>query len=288
MTGSTEQNECKAVSPGNAFALLGNETRIDIIRALGETSDTPLSFSALHDRINVADSGQFNYHLNKLVGSFVRRTDESKYELTYAGAQVVGAIYSGIFNQHSVTRSFTLDSTCLTCGSVLLAEYDREHVTISCRTCDGQKSTFAFPPGAIENRTLNELGHAFDTWLRLYLSAVIGELCLTCAGRMYGSITDGSDHLDNHEVGIKHICERCTNYSVNSVGAFLLYHPIVVAFHYDHDIDLIETPLWELSWLHEQESMVVSRDPLQVQFSSEINGNQLELLIDEDLSVSII
>lgn len=135
MTGTTEQDGFETISPGEAFTLLGNETRIDIIRVLGETSDKSLSFSALWDRVNIADSGQFNYHLNKLVGSFVRRTDEAEYELTYTGAQVIGAIFAGTFNQRGLTRSFDLDSACTTCGSVLLVEYEREHVTISCPTC---------------------------------------------------------------------------------------------------------------------------------------------------------
>ncbi len=288
MTGPTEQDGFETISPGDAFTLLGNETRIDIIRVLGETSDESLSFSALRGRVNVADSGQFNYHLNKLAGSFVRRTDEAEYELTYAGAQVIGAIFAGTFNQRGLTRSFDLDSTCTTCGSVLLVEYEREHVTISCPTCNDQRSTFAFPPGAFENRPRDELVDAFDTWLRLYLTAVVEEFCLTCAGRMRGSIIDDSQYLDDQEVGIEHICERCTNRSVNSVGVYLLYHPAVVAFHYDHGIDLTETPLWELSWLHEQETTVVSRDPWQVQFSSEINGDHLEVMVNEDLSISIL
>lgn len=105
---------------------------------------------------------------------------------------------------------------------------------------------------------------------------------------MRGSIIDDSQYLDDQEVGIEHICERCTNRSVNSVGVYLLYHPAVVAFHYDHGIDLTETLVWELSWLHEQETTVVSRDPWQVRFASEINGDHLEVMVNEDLSISIL
>lgn len=288
MTEPTDRDAFNDVSPGEAFALLGNEIRIDIIRALGETSDESVSFSVLRDHVNVADSGQFNYHLKELVGSFVRRTDAGAYELTYAGNEVIGAIFSGTFNQRGASRTFDLVSSCTICGSALLAEYEQETVTISCPACDDQISSFGFPPGAFENRTREELARAFDTWLRSYLSAVVGGFCLTCSGRMHGSIIDDSKYLDDKEVGTKHICERCTNSSVNSIGAYLLYHPIVVAFHHDHGIDLTETPIWELSSLRNEETTVLSREPWHVRSVVELDGDRLELAIEEDLSVSVI
>lgn len=288
MTDPTEQDEFDDVSPGEAFALLGNEIRIDIVRALGETSDASLSFSGLRDRVDVADSGQFNYHLKELVGIFVQRTDEGAYELTYAGRQVVGAIFSGTFNQRGVTRAFDLASSCTICKSALVAEYEKEQVTISCPACDDQISSFGFPPGAFENRTHEELARAFDTWMQSFLSASFEGFCLTCSGRMHGSITDVSEFFDEQEVGMEFVCERCTNSTRNSVEAYLVYHPAVVTFHYDHDIDLTETPIWELPWLRNNETRVLSREPWRVRSVMELDGDRLELLVEEDLSVSIM
>lgn len=82
-----------APDPAEAFDLLGDETRLAILRALAdrqrECPDEPsLTFTELRERAGVGDSGLFNYHLEKLVGRFVRDTGEG-YELGYAGRQVV-------------------------------------------------------------------------------------------------------------------------------------------------------------------------------------------------------
>lgn len=82
-----------APDPTEAFDLLGDETRLAILRALADRQraapdDPALSFTELREQAGVADSGLFNYHLNQLVDQFVRATDEG-YELGYTGRQLV-------------------------------------------------------------------------------------------------------------------------------------------------------------------------------------------------------
>lgn len=288
MTDSTDGDGINATPPEDAFSLLGNETRIGIIQALGETPDEPLSFSELQCRTDVADSGQFNYHLNQLVGSFVRRTDDGEYKLTFAGSRVIGALISGRFNQRGAEISFELDSTCSVCGASLMAEYEREHVTISCPSCDDQISSFGFPPGAFENRTREELIHAFAGWIRSHLLAVHTEICLNCASELTGTVTEDSEYVEEKKIGIEHHCERCGDHTYSSVGVYLLNHPTVIAFHHEHGIDLSETPVWELPWLREEEITVLSREPWQVKFAFELDGDRLELEVDEELSATVV
>lgn len=284
-----DSQPASTLSPEEAFSLLGDETRIAIIRALGEMSDESLSFSALRDRVAVVDSGQFNYHLTKLVGSFVSRTAEGEYELTYAGARVVGAILSGTYNQRGSPRAFELDSTCTICGAALSAEYENERVTITCPTCEEQLSRFGFPPGAFENRTTAELIRAFDSWIRAYFSLVVDEFCLNCAGRMCGSFTDESDYLqENQEVCIEYTCERCSERAMTSVGSYLVHDSAVVAFHHDHGIDLDETLTWDLPWLRDDQTEILAREPWRVKSVVDLDGDRLECVVDEDLSVSIL
>ncbi|WP_227354497.1 DUF7347 domain-containing protein [Haladaptatus salinisoli] len=71
----------------DALGTLASEHRIAILRELA-TADEPLAFSELRERVGIRDTGQFNYHLSKLRGRFVRETD-GKYELGHAGERVV-------------------------------------------------------------------------------------------------------------------------------------------------------------------------------------------------------
>ena len=67
MPTDTRSEESATLSPDEAFAVLGDETRLQILQTLGE-ADEPLAFSALFDRIEYDDSSNFGYHLDKLVG----------------------------------------------------------------------------------------------------------------------------------------------------------------------------------------------------------------------------
>jgi len=73
--------------PADAFDVLGDETRLSILRALADAEE-PLSFTRLRERCGVADSGRFSYHLRRLCEYFVRETERG-YELGHAGSRVV-------------------------------------------------------------------------------------------------------------------------------------------------------------------------------------------------------
>lgn len=81
-----------APSPAVLFDLLSDETRLAIVRTLyrygRDHPDEPgLSFSALGDRLEVDDSGRFNYHLRRLRGPLVEKRDGG-YALTPLGIRL--------------------------------------------------------------------------------------------------------------------------------------------------------------------------------------------------------
>ena len=100
-----------------ALSALAHETRADILRALAD-ADEPLAFTELKSRVDVADPGQFNYHLGELRDHFVREGHDG-YTLTYRGKSLVVAGTSGV----TVDEPAVEDSSgCPVCGD---ADCDR-------------------------------------------------------------------------------------------------------------------------------------------------------------------
>ena len=93
MTNDSETGEATPLSPDEAFSVLGDQARLGILRALA-TADGPLAYVELYDAVEYDDSSNFSYHLDKLVGHFVRKTDDG-YRLYDAGRRVVEAVVSG-------------------------------------------------------------------------------------------------------------------------------------------------------------------------------------------------
>ena len=91
-----EGQTATGVAPEEAFSALGHEIRVAILRTLWEAETA--AYSEVKERVGVRDSGQFNYHLGKLVDHFVERTVEG-YHLSEAGQQTMQAIHAGIFDE---------------------------------------------------------------------------------------------------------------------------------------------------------------------------------------------
>lgn len=80
----------ESMSPSEAFALVGNETRLEMLRRLWENAD-PMSFVDLYEPTGLDDTAQFNYHLDKLVDHYVQKTADW-YELKNTGRDVMPSI----------------------------------------------------------------------------------------------------------------------------------------------------------------------------------------------------
>ena len=88
-------------APATVFELLGHEARVEVFEALCEAersagTDRPdgahrLAFSALRARASVDDSGRFAYHLERLTGVLLDRTDDG-YALTATGRTLCRAL----------------------------------------------------------------------------------------------------------------------------------------------------------------------------------------------------
>ncbi|MFC6796021.1 winged helix-turn-helix domain-containing protein [Halobaculum halobium] len=160
------------LDPAEAFALLGNETRIDILQSLHEATierddDRPVAFSELYDRTGLDDSAHFNYHLKQLLDHFVRKvecgdpddgqagSDDSTgsddcvegYEFRTPGWKVVRSVFAGTFTGRSEVGPFDAPGACYECGGDLVATYANELLTIACSECGRTPVNYSFPPG---------------------------------------------------------------------------------------------------------------------------------------------
>jgi DNA-binding transcriptional ArsR family regulator len=181
-----ECTEC--VAPADAFALIGNETRLAILEALWRAEDGPVRFSALNEMVGMRDSAQFNYHLGKLTDQYVRKVEEG-YELRTAGAKVVRAVLAGSFTEHPRLEPFTTEDGCTRCGEALVASYDEEMLALDCPECGRAHGEYSFPPGGLNDRTNEEILEAFDQRVRHLHCLAKDGVCPECSGRMSTTIS---------------------------------------------------------------------------------------------------
>ena len=265
--------------PEEVFALLGSEARVDVLRELA-TADEPLSFSALRDRVGMRDSGQFNYHLGKLSGTFVKGGEEG-YELTLAGLQVVGALISGTYTADASVESFEVDDSCPSCGEgSLVVSYGDEQAHIDCTECDEFHNRFGFPPGTLDQYDRDELPEAFDRWMRALFHLITSGFCANCAGRLTGRLEHESE-----PPRLAWDCERCGDVARSSVTTPLLFHPAMQGFLYDHGIDMSETPSWRLLSTRDVDEHV---DESGVTVRLAFDGETLTARIDPDGRVASV
>ncbi|NHN46014.1 helix-turn-helix domain-containing protein [Halostella sp. JP-L12] len=271
-------------SPEEAFSLLANETRFGILRALWDAEDDALSFSELRERSGVSDSGQFNYHLGKLVGAFVRET-EGGYALRYAGYQAIGAVLAGAYTRETTVDPVPVDGACPECGGPLEASYREERARIGCANCGAAITEYDVPPGIVDAYEPEELPHVFDRWVRTQMPQHLAGFCPRCLGRLRTALAPDLSAEDDPPA-VTHECDRCVFSSYSVVGAVVLDHPAVVAFHYDHGVDLRETPLWELDWIVSSRHELVSTDPPRARVYVRYGDEELAVDVDADGDVT--
>ena len=292
--------EC--MSPAEAFAVVGNETRLEILEALWE-ADRPAAFSDLRRRVGMRDSAQFNYHLDKLVGQFVRKVDEGErtegsrgsadgrsaggYEFRQAGRAVIRSVLAGTLNQSPELDPFPVEGTCVDCGNGLQARYEEEHLHIECPACGRPHGGYPFPPGGLEDRTREEVLDAFNQRAR-HLSCLSKDgVCPECNGRMETSVryADEGDAM-GLDIRVDYECVRCNLTTSSSTGLALLDDAEVVSFYRDHGVDLNDVPFWTLDWcVTDEHTEVVSEEPWRLRVTVALDDEVLVATLDGDLAV---
>ncbi|MWV40807.1 helix-turn-helix domain-containing protein [Natrialba sp. INN-245] len=315
-------DESTTLSPDDAFAVLANETRFEIVRALWELyepedpanvvkfsnlydADIGITFSELYEQVGYEDSGNFNYHLEQLTDHFVRRT-ESGYELTEAGFEVARSVVAGTVRERPRFDTVEIDERCPQCGAPVVVDYENHHVTASCSQCtgiwqdadgdDGVLFTFPFPPTGLSDRTPEEAFHAVLGYNLQRIRSFVDGVCPDCSGEVDESFDVCATHEPDDGGGCQHChrqhrtevaerCNRCKSVVRGPLTIAILTHPAVTAFYYDHGVDH-RFASWETFRLAGAvEEAVLETDPVRIRVTVPCEGESLELAVDEERSV---
>lgn len=308
----TPELELDGLPTDEAFAVLGNETRLDIVRVLwqsgamylyddvDETTQT-IPYSDLRQSVDVEDSGKFNYHLSKLQPHFVTKTDDG-YRLSGAGKKIARTVVA-VSGTSPDTRA-ELDVSCPLCESPIQASYDDTWLRFTCTECEGLFGDAA-PDGTLLNENFPQAGVASRDVVSAYRTKLyrcildmlylMQGICRECASPVEASVTVCDDHVDQHpcnscgrhsEAWAELRCGTCQFAKRLPVEFCTLGLLPTLAFLYDHGIDLFDPSLQEMVEIVDtQFSLGVSRDPLRLTVTVEGGDEHLVLTLDSTLTL---
>ncbi|WP_440991487.1 winged helix-turn-helix domain-containing protein [Haloarchaeobius baliensis] len=277
------------LEPEAAFALIGQEMRFAILRALWDAGDKGLTFSELREAVGNPDAGNFNYHLRRLLGPFVvkHETDGSPtYELTVAAGYVMGSIESGGYHRTERVGPVGIDGTCPDCGGGIEAVYEDDLACVRCLECDVRMFDFPLPAGAVAAYDPPDLPDLLDRWVRTTVRRVRANICPVCSGRLSGHLTDEDSDHPAKDITARYTCQQCARTVNGTVSAWLVEHPAVVQFWMNHAVDPLEHPLWSEMWRTSTDVRRLETDPLRVGVQFTLDGETLELVVDETVQVA--
>ena len=267
----------------DAFRLLANETRLAILFALWNAPSWTATFTELKDAVGARDSGGFQYHLNQLAGTFVRRTDDGYTHLA-GGIALYRTMLGAVAGPESI-EPIPLDRPCPDCDASLRLVYENQVFYARCPSCGETTLSAPFLPAGLENRTDGERLRAFDRWARRQFGLLADGVCPWCASTVSRAFAAGGPD-ERRAVAITHACDRCGGFLRTSAGEVVLDHPAVVSFLHERGVDPAAVPHWELDFCTSDEGVtVVAEDPWLVDLTIRRGGDSLTLRIDESCSV---
>jgi hypothetical protein len=303
--------EATATSPAAAFSLLGNDQRMAILEALWEERD-PMGFSTLREAVGIADSGQFNYHLGKLLGLYVRETDRG-YQLTRPGRRVLTAVLAGDLLDRPAVEPTRVDWPCPRCGADVTLRYDDEMLRVLCTACPGffqgeaqskrerrenptgTISVLPIPPAGIEGRGPRELLAAAFVWLWYRDTMAASGMCPECSGDIDVEVLVCPDHEPGEGLcdacGSRFgaiadmTCEVCGDGLTSLMGATALADPRVLQYFFDHGFDLTTADPAAVRATVSYDEVVLDGDPPGYEFRWTFDGETLAVRLADALDV---
>lgn len=301
MTINTDGEEATRLTADDAFKLVGNETRIGILQALWKAyepyaGDNAVSFSDLYDRVGNGDTGNFNYHLGKLAGHFIRRTDDG-YELTAPGFEIVRAVVAGAATENPILEPAVVDASCERCESPIEISYEDGTTRARCTECEGRWQGeggifgFSLPPEGLRNREPNEVFDATIAYSIHRFETMIDGVCPECGASVGASLEVCEDHDASggicgacgfHFQGVvTFVCESCKFAWRSPSFAAVNRHPALVAFYYERGVDHIPSSWGAIRRGLEWREDLLSMDPTELRITVTLDEDELRITLDE-------
>lgn len=271
-------------------------------------------FSVLRDRVGIRDSGQFNYHLGQFEGQFVEQTPDG-YRLLPAGNNIVRTVIASAGFEETALEPSELDMACWHCGAPTAVTYQNQRLYHVCTECEG---TFELgdkhPSGVLGGVISNPAILSHPTPEAIYTarntanlhndSLRVGGVCPDCSGALDTElhICEAHDPEDEapcsacgrqFESAMRYVCTVCKAAGEKSLiqKVLELRHPAVGAFYWNHDIDLgdntwdVESERLSRRLMERADQELVSTEPPRVRVTIRYEGDELRLVLDEEMDV---
>lgn len=303
------------VRASEAFALLGNETRLEILLAIWAeqvplAADNAVPFSRIFERVELADRGNVAYHLEQLEGQFItQHTDRGGYELLIPGLKLVRTIVAGTGIDDATLAPTRIDQPCPLCGAPTEIAYRAGVVYLSCTVCDGTApgkaplegavNAIYFEPAGLADRSPEELHAASVATALRQARSLFDGVCPTCSGTVTGRLVCCPDHDHGGCADCGRLlgtwarfeCRVCKFFAVPNPGWLPLCHPAVVSFYDDHGVSTrvraddfaSARRVYGLVFEHDWERL--STDPPRIEVQVARDGDAMSLTVDETVRV---
>jgi len=273
------------------FSLLSNEDRLEILMTLSEAIQTThhqkFGFNEFWKAVDIEDSGRFNYHLDQLCDTFIRETEDG-YTLTYSGVLISLLLMSGKLTRNPEMEPRESSTECPDCRGTVMVSYRDKLVVAECDDCEKQLMKMRVPPGCVDVDSADHMLRAAIQYALREIVTLRDEICPNCGGHAFPTIVPVEQRPDEEDKPTVYFeCSNCEYFFRTGVSYSLLTHPELVSFCRDHGYDVLapENPQIVVDLGDEQTVSVHSRDPLQFEFSLELDDETLTLLIDDDMTV---
>lgn len=305
---TTKENEpsVDGPKPDEAFGILGNKTRVQILRRLG-MADNPVAFSELRQRVGMSHSGQFNYHLDELVGHFVQKTD-SGYTLSRTGERVVTAVLSGTVTDDPVLERAQIGYACQLCGAPIETQYAEGRVEAFCTECSGlwgreregesgYLGARILPPAGVRERTPDELYRVAWTWTMLEIFAMSVDICPHCSAPLETRVDVCENHDPGDDVcsmcdqryagGTQFRCRTCLFERSGTVPVAIAATRELLELLLSHGLNPVfpESIAAVQRVYSDFDEEILSTDPFNARYTFVVDADTLTLTVDENLSV---